>query len=96
MPHATAIGLMSGTSYDGVDVALIDTDGEGIGRLGLSVRSRTFGDYVLGTQAGRLEGGVGERLAEGARARRGPGRRIRSQIREIRNRSRIPRSGRRN
>jgi anhydro-N-acetylmuramic acid kinase len=34
MPHATAIGLMSGTSYDGVDVALIDTDGEEIGRLG--------------------------------------------------------------
>jgi anhydro-N-acetylmuramic acid kinase len=29
-----AIGLMSGTSYDGVDVALIDTDGEAIGRLG--------------------------------------------------------------
>ena len=31
---STAIGLMSGTSYDGVDVALIDTDGEEIGRLG--------------------------------------------------------------
>ena len=25
---------MSGTSYDGVDVALIETDGEEIGRLG--------------------------------------------------------------
>jgi anhydro-N-acetylmuramic acid kinase len=34
MPRATAIGLMSGTSYDGVDVALIETDGEQIGRLG--------------------------------------------------------------
>jgi anhydro-N-acetylmuramic acid kinase len=34
MPRHTAIGLMSGTSYDGVDVALIDTDGEKIGRLG--------------------------------------------------------------
>src|SRR5262249_51744383 len=34
MARATAIGLMSGTSYDGVDVALIETDGEGIGRLG--------------------------------------------------------------
>ncbi|EKS40084.1 anhydro-N-acetylmuramic acid kinase [Afipia clevelandensis] len=30
----TAIGLMSGTSLDGVDVALIETDGERIGRFG--------------------------------------------------------------
>lgn len=29
-----AIGLMSGTSLDGVDVALIETDGEGIGAFG--------------------------------------------------------------
>src|SRR5205807_7660039 len=34
MSSLSAIGLMSGTSYDGVDVALIDTDGEEIGRLG--------------------------------------------------------------
>jgi len=34
MSWLSAIGLMSGTSYDGVDVALIDTDGEAIGRLG--------------------------------------------------------------
>jgi anhydro-N-acetylmuramic acid kinase len=34
MAHLTAIGLMSGTSYDGVDVALVDTDGEEIGQLG--------------------------------------------------------------
>src|SRR6266508_2673883 len=33
MTRAIAIGLMSGTSYDGVDVALIETDGEEIGRL---------------------------------------------------------------
>ena len=32
MSRVTAIGLMSGTSYDGVDVALIETDGEEIGR----------------------------------------------------------------
>jgi len=31
---ATAIGLMSGTSHDGVDVALIETDGESITRFG--------------------------------------------------------------
>ena len=34
MARAIAIGLMSGTSYDGVDVALIETDGEQIARLG--------------------------------------------------------------
>jgi anhydro-N-acetylmuramic acid kinase len=34
MASLTAIGLMSGTSYDGIDVALLETDGEEIGRLG--------------------------------------------------------------
>ncbi len=29
-----AIGLMSGTSQDGIDVALIDTDGETIAQFG--------------------------------------------------------------
>ena len=32
--QVTAIGLMSGTSCDGIDIALIDTDGEQIGRFG--------------------------------------------------------------
>ena len=34
MDRLSALGLMSGTSYDGVDVALIETDGEGITRFG--------------------------------------------------------------
>ena len=34
MSSICAIGLMSGTSYDGVDVALIKTDGETIDRVG--------------------------------------------------------------
>jgi anhydro-N-acetylmuramic acid kinase len=34
MPRLCSIGLMSGTSYDGVDVALIDTDGEDVVRVG--------------------------------------------------------------
>jgi len=34
MSRLTAIGLMSGTSCDGIDVALLNTDGEEIGRLG--------------------------------------------------------------
>src|ERR1700738_3983526 len=34
MASLAAIGLMSGTSYDCIDVALIETDGEKSGRLG--------------------------------------------------------------
>ena len=35
-PSLLAIGLMSGTSHDGVDVALIDTDGEAVSQFGAS------------------------------------------------------------
>lgn len=34
MPHVTALGLMSGTSLDGIDAALIETDGERVARFG--------------------------------------------------------------
>jgi anhydro-N-acetylmuramic acid kinase len=34
MAWLSAIGVMSGTSYDGVDVALIDSDGDQVGRIG--------------------------------------------------------------
>ena len=39
-----AIGLMSGTSQDGVDVALIDTDGEGIAQFGATAAAANLTD----------------------------------------------------
>ena len=36
MVSVTALGLMRGTSYDGVDVAFVNSDGEAIRRLGPS------------------------------------------------------------
>src|SRR6476619_82902 len=63
MTMLSAIGLMSGTSYDGVDVALINTDGESIGRLGptgyraYSDRERTILRRAMAAAANLLDRG---------------------------------------
>ena len=58
----TAIGLMSGTSLDGIDAALLTTDGE------TSRRARAGGDLAL-------PGGLPRAAAGAARPRAGAGRR---------------------
>ena len=60
----SALGLMSGTSMDGVDVALIVTDGERVGELGPSF-TRPY-EPAMRTELRAVLGGVGEvdRVAE--------------------------------
>jgi anhydro-N-acetylmuramic acid kinase len=59
-----AIGLMSGTSQDGVDVALIDTDGERIAQLGASAsRPYTEAERTLLRRATAAAAELTERTA---------------------------------
>jgi anhydro-N-acetylmuramic acid kinase len=62
-----AIGLMSGTSQDGVDVALIDTDGERIGRFGATAcRPYTKAERALLREATAAAADLTERTARPA------------------------------
>jgi anhydro-N-acetylmuramic acid kinase len=63
-----AIGLMSGTSLDGVDVALLETDGERVERLG-PTGYRPYSDEERAFLAAALEDAAG---MEGRQDRRGP------------------------
>jgi anhydro-N-acetylmuramic acid kinase len=59
-----AVGLMSGTSQDGVDVALVDTDGEGIAQLGpTACRPYTGEERALLRRASAVAANLTERAA---------------------------------
>ncbi len=63
-PPVLAIGLMSGTSQDGVDVALIETDGEVITRLGQTAyRSYSKDERTLLRSATAAAANLTERTA---------------------------------
>ena len=62
MSYVSAIGLMSGTSYDGVDVALINTDGETVGRLGpTGYRAYSDAERAVMRRAIAAAGNLGDR-----------------------------------
>ena len=62
-----ALGLMSGTSQDGVDVALIDTDGERIAQFGATAcRPYTKAERTLLRQATAIAANLTERTARPA------------------------------
>ena len=66
-PTMTAIGTMSGTSFDGVDVALIETDGETVTRLGpVGYRAYPSEERLLLQQAFAAAASLTERMARPA------------------------------
>ena len=59
-----AVGLMSGTSQDGVDVALIDSDGERIAQLGATAcRPYSKAERTLLRRAAAAAANLTERTA---------------------------------
>ncbi len=67
-----AIGLMSGTSQDGVDVALIDTDGERIAQFGATAcRPYSKAERTLLRRATAAAANLTERTARPAIVARG-------------------------
>jgi anhydro-N-acetylmuramic acid kinase len=63
-PSVLAIGLMSGTSQDGVDVALIDSDGETIAQLGpTACRPYTRAERTVLRRATAAAASLSERTA---------------------------------
>ena len=74
MTIVSAIGLMSGTSYDGVDVALINTDGETIGRLGpTGYRAYSDGERDMLRRAIAAAANLGDASCPAGTARRSGG-----------------------